>query len=62
MFFQGYKLFQLKNPWSHLRWKGNFSEKDAQHWTEEMKKLCNFDPNSDSMFDNGKCKFTTNHH
>ncbi len=37
-----------------MRWRGNFSEKDTTHWTEEMKKLLNFDPNSASMFDNGE--------
>lgn len=24
-FVHGKKLLQVKNPWSHLRWKGNFS-------------------------------------
>ncbi|CAL8094585.1 unnamed protein product [Orchesella dallaii] len=49
----GVRLFLLKNPWSHVRWKGNYSELDVVHWTEEMKKEFKYDPNSASMFDNG---------
>lgn len=47
------KLLQLKNPWSHLRWRGNYSELDTRHWTPELKAALNFDPNSAAMFDNG---------
>jgi len=43
----------LKNPWSHLRWKGSFSENDTVHWTEEMKRLLNYNPSDAAMFDNG---------
>ena len=50
---QGVRLFLLKNPWSHLRWKGNYSENDVQHWTPEMKKTLNYDPKSAQNFDNG---------
>ncbi|XP_071446361.1 calpain-7-like [Hetaerina americana] len=50
---KGIRLLQLKNPWSHLRWRGNYSELDVQHWTDEMKSILNFDPNSAAMFDNG---------
>ncbi|KAG8229479.1 hypothetical protein J437_LFUL010053 [Ladona fulva] len=50
---KGVRLLQLKNPWSHLRWRGNYSELDVVHWTSEMKSLLNFDPNSAAMFDNG---------
>jgi len=49
----GVRLFLLKNPWSAVRWKGNYSELDAVHWTPEMKKILKYDPNSASMFDNG---------
>lgn len=52
-FFQGVKLLQLKNPWSHVRWRGNYSELDVVHWTSEMKAALNFDPDSAAMFDNG---------
>ena len=44
----------LKNPWSHLRWKGNFSEKDHHHWTSELQNLLNYDPKSAQMQDNGE--------
>ncbi|KAK3108545.1 hypothetical protein FSP39_010301 [Pinctada imbricata] len=47
------KLFLLKNPWSHLRWKGKFSENDLGNWTPEMQKLLNYDPKSAQQFDNG---------
>lgn len=50
---KGVRLLLVKNPWSHLRWKGNYSELDALHWTDEMKRLLNYDPSCASMFDNG---------
>lgn len=53
VFFKGIRLLKLKNPWSHLRWRGNYSELDTRHWTEELKTALKFDPNSAAMFDNG---------
>ncbi|CAH1973048.1 unnamed protein product [Acanthoscelides obtectus] len=47
------KLLKLKNPWSHLRWRGNYSELDTKHWTPELQRLLNYDPNSAAQFDNG---------
>lgn len=38
------KLIQLKNPWSHLRWRGNYSELDVSHWTPDLQEKLNFDP------------------
>ncbi|KAF7392820.1 hypothetical protein HZH66_008653 [Vespula vulgaris] len=49
----GVRLFQLKNPWSYLRWKGNYSELDTMHWTRELKEILNYDPDSASQLDNG---------
>ncbi|CAH0563722.1 unnamed protein product [Brassicogethes aeneus] len=49
----GIRLLKLKNPWSHLRWRGNYSELDARHWTAELQTLLNYDPNSAAQFDNG---------
>ena len=46
-------LFQLKNPWSHLRWKGNYSEYDITNWTDELKRALNYDPKLASNIDNG---------
>ena len=50
---QGRKLFMLKNPWNHLRWKGHYSENDMVHWTPELQKAVNYDPKSAQMVDNG---------
>ncbi|GLH15298.1 Uncharacterized protein GBIM_19783 [Gryllus bimaculatus] len=50
---QGVRLLQLKNPWSHLRWRGNYSELDVRHWTPELRQALNYDPSSAAMFDNG---------
>lgn len=50
---QGKRLVQLKNPWSHVRWRGNYSELDTAHWTPELRKALDYDPNSAQMFDNG---------
>lgn len=49
----GERLLQLKNPWSHLRWRGNYSELDTVHWTRELRETLNYDPDSASQFDNG---------
>ncbi|XP_060067045.1 calpain-7-like isoform X1 [Ylistrum balloti] len=49
----GKRLFMLKNPWSHLRWKGNFSEVDMANWTPQLQKLLNYDPKSAQTYDNG---------
>ncbi|KAG0041034.1 calpain 7 [Podila clonocystis] len=52
---QGLRLLQVKNPWSHKRWKGPFSHLDADHWTSELKSELNFDQfaalkNDDGIF------------
>ncbi|KAG0050586.1 calpain 7 [Gryganskiella cystojenkinii] len=52
---QGLRLLQVKNPWSHKRWKGPFSHLDAQHWTDELRAELNFDQfaalkNDDGIF------------
>ncbi|CAG9856353.1 unnamed protein product [Phyllotreta striolata] len=49
----GVRLFKLKNPWSHLRWRGRYSELDTRRWTPELQRRLNFDPNSAAQFDNG---------
>lgn len=46
-------MFLLKNPWSHLRWRGNYSELDVVHWTPELQRILNYDPKLASNFDNG---------
>lgn len=44
----------LKNPWSHLRWKGRYSEHDTKNWTPQLKEALKYDPRNAQMFDNGK--------
>uniref|UniRef100_A0A8C5PQQ8 Calpain 7 n=1 Tax=Leptobrachium leishanense TaxID=445787 RepID=A0A8C5PQQ8_9ANUR len=48
-----HRFLQLKNPWSHLRWKGRFCEKDERSWTPELQKYLNFDPRTAQKIDNG---------
>ena len=49
----GIRLFLLKNPWAHLRWKGNYSETDNRNWTPDMMKALSYDPKNAQNFDNG---------
>ncbi|CAG0915683.1 unnamed protein product [Notodromas monacha] len=49
----GTKLLMLKNPWAQLRWKGNYSELDRNHWTPALKAALKYDPHSAKTFDNG---------
>ena len=51
--FGATRLFQVKNPWSHLRWRGNFSEYDVTNWTSELKAALNYDPKLACNTDNG---------
>ncbi|XP_075778055.1 calpain-7 isoform X7 [Pelodiscus sinensis] len=50
---KGLRFLQLKNPWSHLRWKGRYSENDVKNWTPELQKYLNFDPRTAQKIDNG---------
>ncbi|XP_029445211.1 calpain-7 [Rhinatrema bivittatum] len=50
---KGHRFLQLKNPWSHLRWKGRYCEKDEKNWTPELQKYLNFDPRTAQKIDNG---------
>ncbi|XP_036851348.1 calpain-7 isoform X2 [Manis javanica] len=51
--FKGLRFIQLKNPWSHLRWKGRYNENDVKNWTPELQKYLNFDPRTAQKIDNG---------
>ncbi|XP_078656259.1 calpain-7-like [Branchiostoma floridae x Branchiostoma belcheri] len=50
---KGLKMIQLKNPWSHLRWKGRYSEQDSDRWTPELQKAFNYDVKTAQSYDNG---------
>nr|CAB3227605.1 calpain-7-like [Phallusia mammillata] len=50
---QDLRLLLVKNPWSHLRWKGNFSAQDEKHWTPQLRKELNYDNKFAQEFDNG---------
>jgi len=47
------RLFKLKNPWCHIRWKGNFSDSDKNNWTPRLRQALNFDPQSAASKDDG---------
>lgn len=51
--FKGMRFLQLKNPWSHLRWRGRYSERDDKNWTPDLLKFLNFDPKMAQKIDNG---------
>ncbi|XP_050794330.1 calpain-7 isoform X7 [Gopherus flavomarginatus] len=51
--YKGLRFLQLKNPWSHLRWKGRYSENDVKNWTPDLQKYLNFDPRTAQKIDNG---------
>ncbi|CAK8678024.1 unnamed protein product [Clavelina lepadiformis] len=53
MVVNGIKFLQLKNPWSHLRWKGKFSAQDERNWTPALKKALNYDNKFAQQYDNG---------
>ncbi|KAF9152216.1 calpain 7, partial [Actinomortierella ambigua] len=50
---RGLRLMQVKNPWSHKRWKGPYSHLDAKHWTDQLKAELNFDQLSALKTDDG---------
>ncbi|CAO3688508.1 unnamed protein product [Umbelopsis ramanniana] len=49
----GIRFMQVKNPWSHLRWKGPYSHMDTERWNPELMKALNYDPSSAMQFDDG---------
>ena len=50
---EGVQLFKLKNPWAHLRWRGNWSELDTEHWTPAFRQALDYNPEDAANFDNG---------
>ncbi|PAV79517.1 hypothetical protein WR25_08319 [Diploscapter pachys] len=49
----GKRLLMVKNPWTHLRWKGRFSENDVKNWTPELMKTLDYDPSRAKEKDDG---------
>lgn len=43
------QLVQLRNPWGHKEWQGDWSDK-SDKWTMEMKLLLNFSDEDDGIF------------
>ena len=46
-------MLLLKNPWSHIRWKGRYSDRDTINWTPELKFALKYDPADAKCFDDG---------
>ena len=34
----GYRLLQIRNPWGHFSWKGDWSE-NSDKWTPELRQI-----------------------
>lgn len=49
----GKRLMQVKNPWSHKRWRGPYSHLDTNVWTDQLKSMLNFDPDIAEKNDDG---------
>ncbi|CAB3402529.1 unnamed protein product [Caenorhabditis bovis] len=47
------RLFQLKNPWKHLRWKGKYSDRDKANWTSKLRIALNYNPEEAEKNDDG---------
>ncbi|KAL7070935.1 hypothetical protein ACQ4LE_010125 [Meloidogyne hapla] len=46
-------LLLVKNPWTHLRWKGRYSESDLATWTPELCAKLDYNPKDAQQFDDG---------
>ncbi|OBZ91745.1 Calpain-7 [Choanephora cucurbitarum] len=49
----GKRLLQVKNPWSHKRWRGPYSHLDTNIWTQELRDSLGFDPDVAEKKDDG---------
>ncbi|ETN76311.1 calpain family cysteine protease [Necator americanus] len=52
----GKRLLMVKNPWTHLRWKGRYSENDSINWTPSLRKALDYDPNQAKVKDDADPK------
>ena len=50
---EGKRLLQVKNPWSHRRWKGAFSPQDKVNWTPSLRAALQYDQVAALQYDNG---------
>ncbi len=46
-------MLLIKNPWTHLRWKGRYSEKDTVSWTPDLQRALDYNPADAQQFDDG---------
>ncbi|CAO3701156.1 unnamed protein product [Rhizopus stolonifer] len=53
MTLDGKRLLQVKNPWSHKRWRGPYSHLDSNIWTSELKEALCFNPDAAEKNDDG---------
>lgn len=44
----------VKNPWTHLRWKGRYSENDLTNWTQDLQRRLDYDPKKAKERDDGE--------
>lgn len=49
----GKRFMQVKNPWSHKRWRGPYSHLDTESWTPELMGALNYDPSVAGKKDDG---------
>mmetsp|Transcript_3176 Transcript_3176/g.4691 ORF Transcript_3176/g.4691 Transcript_3176/m.4691 type:complete len:945 (-) Transcript_3176:34-2868(-) len=45
----GIKLVQLRNPYSHSEWQGDFADK-SESWTNDLKEVCGWEIKNDGVF------------
>jgi calpain-7 len=50
---EGLKLLQIKNPWTHTRWRGRFGPDDSQSWTPGLQERLQYDRAGAAQQDNG---------
>ena len=49
----GVRMVLVKNPWSHMRWKGKYSPEDTESWNDNMRKTLRYDQIGAMQRDNG---------
>ncbi|VDM51890.1 unnamed protein product [Angiostrongylus costaricensis] len=49
----GKRLLMVKNPWTHLRWKGRYSENDVVSWSPTLCERLDYNPSMAKSKDDG---------